>query len=295
MKKFYIISAIATVVLALAISCGRLDFGGMIWAESDVVDKRFEQSLEYNATIPDITMTAPENNYRVYVFGDSHVDGPTRHLDRFVTDFQNDANSAPFALCVGDMINSTGHYGLFCDHVAVLGPDCPKRLFVTAGNHDLYFGQWTEYKNRFHTSTYSFEVQTPSEGTDLYISLDSASGTLGVKQRAWLGDLLDSAKGHYRNIIVFTHTHFFMRDYTQTPASNFSMEETHDLMDLFSRSGVKLVISGHDHFREDVLYKGVLYYTLDALGDPYKQASYAVFTIGSGDVKVQIVKEFDQK
>lgn len=272
---------IAALMLLTTISCGRLDFAGMVWAKSDVPDKRFEQSIEYNNTVEPIALTVPTNDYRVYVFGDSHVDFSTTNLDAFVKDYLDDNGAAPFAICVGDLINSTGHYDLFTEHIKPLAPDSAKRLFITAGNHDLYFGQWTEFKERFHTSTYFFEVTTPSEGKDLYISLDSASGTLGVKQRAWLGEMLDNAKGQYRNIIIFTHTHFFMSEYSQGTTDNFPIEETHDLMDLFAKNGVKLVISGHDHTRESKVHRGVKYLTLDALCDPCKNASYAVFTISS--------------
>lgn len=279
------ITPLALALLA-AIACGRLDFAGMIWAKSDTPDQRFEQSLEYNNSVGPVKLSVPDNDYRVYAFGDSHVDFSTKNLDTFVRDYLDDEGAAPFAICVGDLINSTGHYDLFKDHIKEIGPDSQKRLFICVGNHDLYFGQWTEYKERFKTSTYKFEVETPSEGTDLYISLDSGSGTLGVKQRDWLGDVLTQAQGKYRNIVVFTHTHFFMRDYSQGTTDNFSLEETHDLMNLFSKSGVKLVISGHDHYREEVRHRGVYYSTLDALGDPYKNASYAVFSIGKDRVGI---------
>lgn len=285
MRKTDIIAVSAAAILTLS-SCGSLDFAGMIWSKSDTTDQRFEQSMEYNEKCGPLCLETESNDYRFYAFGDSHVDFSTRNLDGFVRDCLEDKGAAPFAICVGDLINSTGHYDLFKDHVKDMGPDSEKRLFICAGNHDLYFGQWKEYKERFHTSTYSFTVKTPSDGSDLYISLDSASGTLGVKQREWLGKTLEAAKGQYRHIIVFTHTHFFMGDYSQGTTDNFPIEETHDLMDLFSRCGVKLVISGHDHYREEVMHRGVFYSTLNALGDPYKQATYAVFQIGGKEINI---------
>lgn len=289
MKKTSITPLALALAAAISVSCGRLDFGGMIWAKSDTPDQRFEQSLKHNGTVGPVRLSVPDNDYRLYAFGDSHVDFSTKNLDGFVKDYLDDSGAAPFAICVGDIINSTGHYDLFMEHVKDLGPDCTKRLFYCVGNHDLYFGQWKEFKERFKTSTYFFEVETPSEGNDLYIALDSGSGTLGVKQRAWLGETLSQAQGKYRNIIVFTHTHFFMSDYSQGTTDNFAIEETHDLMNLFARNGVKLVISGHDHTREERKHRGVFYSTLDALCDPCKNASYAVFSISGKEVGIQYV------
>lgn len=294
MKKSSFTYLLTAICAALAISaCARLDFGGMIWAKSDVVDKRFEQSMAINAQTsadgPICTIDVASNEYRIYAFGDSHVHTGTKNLDIFVKDYLADANAAPFAISVGDLIDATGHWDMFHEHIKPLLSG-EKRIFMTDGNHDLYFGQWKDYKEHFGSPIYYFEVQTPSEGKDLYISLDSASGTLGIKQRKWLGNLLESSRSKYRNVIVYTHTHFFMRDYSQGITDNFAIEETQDLLNLFGNHNVTMVISGHDHTREETPFRGVLYSTMDAISDDCKNASYCVYHIRKHEATISYVE-----
>ena len=83
----------------------------------------------------------------------------------------------------------------------------------------------------------------------------------------------------YRHIIVFTHTHFFKVDASQGHTSNFALEETYDLCDLFSRYGVELVLQGHDHCRDQHYFKGVQFLIVDALEDHFYNAYYAVMEV----------------
>ena len=285
-----IIIAAAALSAALCLAaCNKYDFTGAVWGSSAPVDTRFMQSQQYNEQQGLQTVYADSNNYRVYAFGDCHLDGSTRNLDRFVADYLADSQAAPFALCVGDLIYDTGHYDLFYDHTKMLLPGNERRLFICAGNHDIFFGQWEEFRKRYGTSTYCFEVVTPSAGKDLYIALDSASATLGSRQFKWLEQLLESKRSGYRNVIVFTHTNYYMRDYSQGIGGNYNMEETMEHTALFARYNVNLVICGHDHFKEQTMFKGVMYNTLDALNDTMPQASYAVFTIGDSSTGVVYV------
>lgn len=278
MKKRHMIYIAAAVAATAAVSCSDwLDVRGMFFPESDGVEKRFEQSIEYNGTREYRVINVPTDSYKLYVFADSHIDGTTEGLDRFVADCNADPDAAPFSLCLGDLVNKKGRFDDFIAHTEPLATTHP--LFVTTGNHDLYFGQWADFRERFHTTTYCFDVRTPS-AKDLYICLDSGNGTLGRNQRKWLEDILKEKSESCRNIIVFTHTHFFKKDSSQETTSNFALEETYDLAGLFARYGVDLVLTGHDHYREDTYFKRVRYIILDALKDGVKNASYAVCTIG---------------
>ena len=70
--------------------------------------------------------------------------------------------------------------------------------FVIVGNHDLFYDAWDAWLQTFHTSTYYYYVQTPSF-KDIYIMLDSANGTLGEKQSAWLEDVLSNQRSGCRH------------------------------------------------------------------------------------------------
>lgn len=267
--------------LMLLISCNKnYDYVGMFYSLGESADERFEMSMAYNDTHGYDKIHVDSDDYSLYVMTDVHVDFSTVNLDRYVSDYLNDSLAPPFSLCLGDVINATGHFDYFFEHVLPV-TDAGRKIYYCAGNHDVYFKQWKECLSHIKTSTYWFEVVTPSGFRDLYVALDSSSGTLGVKQREWLENLLaQKSKEDFRNIIVFTHTHFFKKDSSQGHTSNFNLEETYDLADLFARYGVDLVLQGHSHSRDITVFKGVTYLRLDAIEDHYPNAFYTIITVG---------------
>ena len=165
------------IVAMLTASCSltpNLDMVGMFYGQSPRNDTRFEQSLEYNKEHGVCrTLALPSDNYKVYVATDMHVDSTWRNLTEFCTRAQADAES-PFTLILGDVINAQNNYPHFMEGMKPLA----KTWFCTAGNHDIYFGQWQQYLETIGSSTYWFVAQTPS-AKDLFICLDSSDGTLG--------------------------------------------------------------------------------------------------------------------
>ena len=284
MKRIIIILSAALV----ASSCTSLDIPGMLFGSSPDADVRYAESNAWNEANGFKTVIVSEDEYELYVSADCHISSTMAGMTRFVEDYLA-AGVAPFALFLGDAMDAKDTYHYFLETVAPI-EQAGCTLFCTPGNHDLYFGQWREFFNAYGTSSYLFEVNTPTEGKDLYISLDSADGTLGTDQRGWLGSTLSEAKGKYRRIIVFTHTHFFKNDNTQGHTSNFNLEESHDLEKLFSDSGVSLVITGHDHNFEDIRFKGVRYLTLAAICDDADRAYYYTLKVGSDETILKEVR-----
>lgn len=270
-------------MMALCLNACNIDWPGFVYTRSADVDERFAQSLEFNAKAGYASIAIPDDNYCVYVLTDSHVtEKETRNIDRFVADLLAGAaasNTAPFWINLGDNVNDKGQLDVFESHISPLAA-AGLRHFPTAGNHDIYFGEWDDWVSRFHTSTYWFEVLTPGRGKDLFISLDSAGGTLGRSQRAWVETILTESQGKYSHITVYTHTHFWKRDISQGTTSNFNLEETYDLADLFARTGVDIVLSGHDHSTETTVFKGVRYETLESLKMNDISPGYNIFTYG---------------
>ena len=274
----------ASVLFCLLIAaCERYDIKGMFFGSSPSADERFAESNAYNAVHGFKTIKVPTDNYYFYVCTDAHLDGPGQGLSSFVDACAADSDSAPFALFVGDAVNGEDYYDCFFETVAPI-EDSGKTLFYTPGNHDIYFGQWSRISSEIGSASYTFEVITPTDGTDLYVSIDSSSGTLGTDQRAWLGDVLSKAKGNYRNIIVFTHTHFFKKDNSQGHSGNFKLEEGYDLAKLFKDSRVSLVLSGHDHSFEETIFKDVRFLTLACIHDT-EDPVYYTLEIGSSSAR----------
>ncbi|MBR1481302.1 MAG: metallophosphoesterase [Paludibacteraceae bacterium] len=289
-KLHYLYMVLSVVVLSGCTTLfPNLDLVGMFYGSSPRTDVRFEQSMAYNDSAGYAHITVLNEEYPVYVCTDSHVDSTTRNLGKFLHAFHHDMKS-PLAIHLGDLINAQGNYPRFDSawRASYYAPTeefmkvQPERLFLTAGNHDIYFGQWEQFRQYFKTSTYWFDTQTASgKVLDLFICLDSSEGTLGVKQLAWLEQVLQQARGkNYRHVVVFTHTHMFKQDASQGHTSNYVMEETYRITGLMSKYGVDMYWSGHDHSREVTQYGGVTYIIVDAIQDPEEKPAYMVATMG---------------
>lgn len=282
MKRQLIFTALVCLGL---VSCNEYDFPGMIVGSSPASNERFATSKAYNDANGFKALFQFDSDYTFYAATDAHVSSTTKGLSRFVSDYVADQGAASFALYLGDAMDEKDNYNLFLDAVKPISAS-GRTLFCTPGNHDLYFGQWTDYIKAMKTASYCFYVGSSAAAMDLFICLDSASGTLGTDQRAWLETTLASAKDNYRHIIVFTHTHFFKRDNSQGHTSNFNLEEGYDLANLFSKYGVDLVISGHDHFFEDTWFKNVHFITLAAIADKEEEHYYYTFKVTSNSISL---------
>ncbi len=243
--------------------------------------------MEYNNANGYCCVNAESDEYSVYVFTDFHTDRTTRNLDAFVNTAVSDEACVPVSLYLGDMVNGKGEEPreLFFNAVDTLARRC--RLFMTPGNHDLQFGEWLGLLARIHTFTYWFEVKCPA-AKDLYICLDSAGGTLGNDQLMWLESVLKEKSEQYRNITVFTHTHFFKRDNGLGYSASYPLEETYAIAAMFSKYGVNLVLTGHDHSWKDIVFGGVRYVTVPALEDGSSDPGYCLCSVGD-DIDVKLI------
>lgn len=252
------------------------DWGGMIGLTSPEVDVRFAHSMAYNDTAASRDVMAPAEDYRVYVMTDTHVDSTTYNLDSIVRAANSDG-ACPVVLHLGDLVNAQNHYARFDASAS----RCTKPLYKTVGNHDLYFNQWAQFRQFYGTSTYTFVVTTPGGQRDLYICLDSGSGVVGTKQLRWLRHVLAEAGGEdYRHILLYTHTHVFKHDNSQRSSTNYSLEETYELLGLMQQYGVDMVLMGHNHWRDVTDYGGVRYVMVDAAKDTQDKPAYMVLHVG---------------
>lgn len=262
------------------------DIAGMLDGSSPEVDVRFEQSMEWNERHGYARIAVPDN-YRFYVASDSHIDSATTYLEQFVSDYRSDSLCA-LAFHLGDIVNTPHTFKAFQD--VVRPSSSPVRairdtMFVEVGNHDLFFGQWTDFRSLFHTSVYWVETVSDTDPThklDLFICLDSGEGSLGQKQMKWLAQLLEEkSKDDYRHIVVCTHTNLFCKDIGQGLSSNFAEEESAAMMALLTRYGVSLCLTGHGHYRNITHHGGVEYIVVDALQEKAAEAAYLVGSAGT--------------
>ena len=273
--------ALGTILCLSLLSCEKLDLTGMFVSEESV-NQRFVQSCEWNNKYPFRKIIIPSADYTILSLADCHVGG-TNNLDEVLRTAK--IKNVTAVVMAGDL--TTGHatdYSTFQQHI----PAQDSLLsFVMTGNHDLFFDGWKQFYSRFGSSTYYFTVQTPN-ATDLFICLDSGSGTLGNKQFDWLKNVLFTIRPAYRHCIIFTHNNFFRNRHTSS--TNPDIEELTALADLFTKTNVEMVITGHDHIQYAESFGNTAYIVMDALMDGCGNSGYFQLNINNRNISYNFVR-----
>lgn len=264
---------LAVLMVSAVSSCSHLDIKGLIMPTGDGVDSRFGQSSKMNQDFKAAVINTAEN-YVFYVATDPHVDQTHGNLTVFNDAFRNDAD-ASFGVILGDCIDIPDNLPQYLEALLYdrTRHTCEHPVFHVLGNHDVYFNGWEDYKELIGPSVYWFEAVFPG-GKDLYIVLDTATGTLGAKQTRWFKGFIEKNRAGYRHCAILTHTNFFYTDNSQTSSGNMPIEESFALIDFLGRQKVSLVLQGHDHYREELTYKGVNYTVVGAIADRAEAPEY---------------------
>ena len=241
-------------------------------------DLRFEQSREWTDKKSFTEITVQSDDYSVLFLADSHS-GTTDNLE---TVFSIAAATGALAVCIaGDLTDGDiEDYQVFAD--AMPGED-EMPTFVTPGNHDFWSEKgWDEFYSWFGPSSYYFTVQTP-DATDMYIALDSGSGTFGGEQLEWLANILKDKRSTCRHCIVFTHNNLLR--FRHSIISNPLVEELNLLINLFTVYHVGMLIAGHDHEHDAVMFGVTNYLIAGAISDDDPDAGYLELNINKGNLR----------
>jgi len=261
-------------ILSTIVSCEKdIEFP----QEEHSVNQRFNQSMDWNELHHYKEIETSSDDYTIMFMGDSHI-GTTKNLNNFISIAET--NNAAAVVMAGDL--TTGDKN-DCDELeGCLQSKGSLLSFLTVGNHDLWPKTgWDEFYARFGASVYYFTVRTPG-GDDIYISLDSGSGTLGTDQLEWFESLLQNQRSDYRRCIVFTHLNFFR--FRHSEISNPLVEEINKLIDLFTKYHVDMLVSGHEHKRSEEVFGLTTYIVLEPLKDDTDNAGYLNFNIKDGKI-----------
>lgn len=279
------ISAIAVAAAAIC-GCNKYDFKGMFMPTGEGVQTRFEQSMKMNKGLYAGAVDTQEN-YVVYVATDPHINKTNTNLNLFNDALRNDAQAA-FGVILGDCTDVRDNLPNYLDAL-VFDPDrhaYDSQIYHVLGNHDIYFKGWTDFKEQIGPSVFWFEVSFAT-GKDLYISLDTATGTLGRKQTEWFRSFLTEKREDYRHCIILTHTNLFYTDNSQATSGNMPIEEVYSLLDLLGRHKVSLVLQGHDHYREDLTYGNVRYTVLGTIKDESSSPEYLKLNVKNDEIGLE--------
>lgn len=275
-NRFIKITLILCTLAYILCACEKVDLrSAFISYES--VNERFNQSSEWNNNHPFRTITVPVDDYTIFVMGDSHV-GTTKNFDAFLNEAMR-ANASAIVM-VGDL--TSGHAEDFRTFDNHLPEKDSVASFQMVGNHDLYFNGWKQFYSLFGSTSYLFTVATP-QAADLYICLDSGSGTLGSNQLDWLKSILDQERPAYRRCVIFTHLNLFR--IRHTGSTNPLVEELYILMELCVKHQIDMIVTGHDHEKNVVVLGNTIHITMDALSDDYKGAGYLELNTVNGNIE----------
>ena len=232
----------------LMLGCSLDPFGFL--ASSDV-DERFNDGLSLPAPT-NLSLTPP---YSFVVIADTHVHD-AESAARVASLSLKLIAADEFVLAAGDLVQNglRSDVILFTNAMREATAALGIPWFAVPGNHDLYFGGWTNFREHIGRSIYSF-----SAGALRVIAMDSANGTLGKKQYDWLSQTLASRSEAH--CIVFTHFQFFSPAITETQQYT-DIEEAAYLMYLFETRSVSYVLSGHSHADVHHMINGVSYLTV---------------------------------
>ncbi|MGC9331240.1 MAG: metallophosphoesterase family protein [Bacteroidales bacterium] len=269
------------IIIVLFSACDQFEMRGFV-ASYESADERFDQSEAWNDEHPFKNIVVQYDEYTIAVMADSHV-GKTENLNVFI-DEAIGINNAVAAVMVGDL--TSGHADDYLKFNVQLPAQDVLMTFPVVGNHDLYFDGWKQFYDLFGTTTYWFSVTTPA-ASDLYICLDTGSGTLGSSQLAWLKDVLQNKRPHYRHCVLFTHNNLFRIRHTTT--TNPNVEELRVLSNLTVQHKVDMVMTGHDHKKNLVKLGNTTHITLDALKDGCSNAGFAELHVGDDYVECEFV------
>lgn len=266
-----------TAIVVTMASCEPIDF-----SLPEPADQRFEQSRELVAEKSSGEITVQSDEYSIMFMADSHA-GTTNNLD---SAFSIAIAARVSAVCIAGDLTSGDHrdYEVFAGSMP---GDDEMPAFVTPGNHDLWSDEgWTEFYHRFGPSSYFFTVRTP-DATDIYIALDSGSGTLGSKQLDWLGNILQNQRSACRRCIIFTHNDFLRVRHSEI--SNPPVEELSLLIDLFTRYHVDMLVAGHDHEPSEELFGITDYVIAGAISDEDEHPDYMLLKVDNGNLLNEFV------
>jgi 3',5'-cyclic AMP phosphodiesterase CpdA len=202
-------------------------------------------------------LPCPAENAAFAIVSDSHVGASNSVYPAFIKAM--DQEKIDMVIHTGDAINTPGNQRQWSAFLEMTGPT--RKLYLAPGNHDIKGPRSVStYLKHFPNLYYSFS------GEDtlfvlLNTELPGEESTVGGEQFEWLKGELEKP---FQNKFVFLHEPLF------PVVSNHGLdrhrEERDRLHRLFLETGVRLVVSGHDHIYDRSDRSGITYVIAGATG-----------------------------
>ena len=218
--------------------------------------------------------------YSFIVVTDIHIeDGETHGLERLKQVIDSD-DSIKFVVVTGDITQYGAAQDLqkFMDIANSLNTDLRSvPCYPVIGNHDVYFGNWPEWKRLIGSTNYRIN----GGGATLLI-MDSANAFFGNDQLDWLERELKSASGR---VFVFSHVNLFVKNPAELQQFTSTKERARVVSIL--RNNCDMMFMGHAHRRSINEAGNVLYVGIEAFVDTQ---TYCVVSVSSTGVTYRFEK-----
>jgi 3',5'-cyclic AMP phosphodiesterase CpdA len=221
-------------------SCNFL-FGGYGWDEFFSRDNPVSTRADTLTDIAD-SPAGTNTDYTVIVITDVHFGGDGTRPDDSFFEWVSSLSSRPkFCICLGD-IAEHGYKSEYTDYVAFtakLYNTYGIRTYTVTGNHDLYNSGWKYWHTMVYPYTSFYRLKTVHFS---WYFLDSGSGSLGTTQYNTLKNAMNADSNPK---IVLLHYPIYADGTLYLCLQN--TYERDELITLFAKKNVKLVLDGHTH------------------------------------------------
>jgi 3',5'-cyclic AMP phosphodiesterase CpdA len=184
------------------------------------------------------------------IVSDSHIGAPGSVYPAFIRNIEEEGTH--IIVHTGDAINYPGDLAQWAQFFDITGSG--KTLYLAPGNHDISGQKSLDVYVGFFGAPYS----STSDGDTLLVFLNTEmpgeESKIAGEQLAWLGAELAKP---FRYKLVFLHESPF--PVIRHHGLDRHSQERDNLHLLFVRSGVSLVVAGHDHIYDRSVRDGVTY------------------------------------
>ncbi|MDR1837784.1 MAG: metallophosphoesterase [Treponema sp.] len=239
------------------------------------LDERLKERGNFRFLNPDDLAPSFGDDYSFIVVGDTHIeDGDAHGFERLRGVIEGNKN-IKFIVHLGDITQYGA--GSDLDKFIEIADSFAVPCYPVIGNHDIYFGNWPEWRRRIGSTNYTIKW----DGTTLFI-LDSANSFFGKEQ---LDRLEREISGELGRVFVFTHANLFV----QGPASIQQITDTKERARIVSilRDRCESVFMGHLHHPIENIAGNVRYVNID---DFKGTGTYCIVMVSGGEVYYEFKK-----
>ncbi|GHV51570.1 serine/threonine protein phosphatase [Spirochaetia bacterium] len=250
-KAHVFVLCLSLFIVLLCPSCD-MDLLGLFGSRD--FEERLNEKNTFNFLTPaDRSLNLPDT-YSFIVLTDTHIQGSYAHgLEKLKDVIIPGPQGDRFVVITGDITDHGERKEVqkFIEIARSLSVPC----YPVLGNHDVYFGHWSVWKDMIGSSSY--RIDGPNSGTTLFI-MDSANATWGARQTEWLDKELKSAKDR---VFVFTHANLFV----EGPGDREQFTDVRERSRIMSmlKGRCDAMFTGHAHKRIIKNSGGVEYITIE--------------------------------